>query len=99
EWTWRRRARDQEEQIRRAKENRDLLVDRASQLRSHISGLISLGYKPRNSATTRLNCSTRSSRSRTRSWRSSAASAPSRNSEMMREGWAWRRDGYDEPGA
>jgi hypothetical protein len=46
EWTWRNRAREHEERIRQARENRDLLATRAEQLRSHIAGLISLGYKP-----------------------------------------------------
>lgn len=46
EWSWRNRAKAHEEAIRRAKENRDLLVRKAEALRSHIAGLISLGYKP-----------------------------------------------------
>jgi hypothetical protein len=46
EWSWRNRSRDLQEAIRRAKENRDLLVQKAEALRSHISSLISLGYKP-----------------------------------------------------
>jgi hypothetical protein len=46
EWSWRNRARAHEEQIRRARENHDLLVDKANALRSHIAGLLSLGYKP-----------------------------------------------------
>jgi hypothetical protein len=46
EWSWRNRANELREVIRRAKENRDLLVDRAEALRSHISSLLSLGYKP-----------------------------------------------------
>ena len=46
EWSWRNRARDFEERVRQARENRDLLVTRAEALRSHISGLLSLGYKP-----------------------------------------------------
>jgi hypothetical protein len=46
EWTWRNRAREHEERIRQARENRDLLATRADQLRSHIAGLVSLGYKP-----------------------------------------------------
>ena len=45
EWTWRNRARGYEEQIRRMHEDRDLLVARSQALRSHIAGLISLGYK------------------------------------------------------
>jgi hypothetical protein len=46
EWSWRNRAHVQEEAVRQAKENRDLLVSRAEQLRSHISGLVALGYRP-----------------------------------------------------
>jgi hypothetical protein len=46
EWTWRRRARALEEVVRQAKENRDLLQDRADALRSHVLSLLSLGYKP-----------------------------------------------------
>jgi len=46
EWSWRNRARDYEERIRQARENHDLLVTRADQLKSHIAGLISLGYRP-----------------------------------------------------
>lgn len=46
EWTWRNRARALEEAVRQAKENRDLLLGRADALRSHILGLLSLGYKP-----------------------------------------------------
>jgi hypothetical protein len=46
EWTWRNRTRAMEEAVRQAKENRDLLQDRADALRSHVSGLLSLGYKP-----------------------------------------------------
>jgi hypothetical protein len=46
EWAWRGRAHSYEERIRQAKEDRDLLVTKAQALRSHISGLLSLGYKP-----------------------------------------------------
>jgi hypothetical protein len=46
EWSWRNRARSYEEEIRRARENHDLLVDKANALRSHIAGLLSLGYTP-----------------------------------------------------
>jgi hypothetical protein len=46
EWSWRNRASDYREAIRRARENRDLLVEKAEALRSHISSLLSLGYKP-----------------------------------------------------
>jgi len=46
EWNWRNRARDYEERIRQARENRELLITRTEALRSHISGLLSLGYKP-----------------------------------------------------
>jgi hypothetical protein len=46
EWTWRKRSRDFQERIRQARENRDLLVSKAEALRSHIAGLVSLGYKP-----------------------------------------------------
>jgi len=46
EWRWRREARSYEEAVRQAKENLDLLLDRADRLRSEISGLLSLGFKP-----------------------------------------------------
>jgi hypothetical protein len=46
EWKWRHAAREHEESIRQAKENRDLLRDRADRLRSQISGFISQGFKP-----------------------------------------------------
>jgi hypothetical protein len=45
EWSWRNRAKAYEEGIRRA-ENLDLLQQKADALRSHIAGLLSLGYKP-----------------------------------------------------
>jgi len=43
---WRREARAHREAIRRATEERDLLLDRADRLRSEISSFLSLGYKP-----------------------------------------------------
>jgi len=46
EWSWRRDAQTYEETIRRAQENLDLLRTKADQLRGHIAGLLSLGYKP-----------------------------------------------------
>jgi hypothetical protein len=46
EWSWRNRARSYEETIRQAKENLDLIHERAASLRSKISGLLSLGFKP-----------------------------------------------------
>ena len=46
EWRWRRDAQMYEEAIRRAREDLDLLKTKAEQLRSHIAGLLSLGYKP-----------------------------------------------------
>ena len=46
EWRWRREARSYEETVRRATENRDLLLDRIDELRSQIRGLLALGWKP-----------------------------------------------------
>jgi hypothetical protein len=46
EWSWRRNAQDYEESVRRAHEELDLLTSKAEQLKSHIAGLLSLGYKP-----------------------------------------------------
>lgn len=46
EWSWRNAARQHEEDIRRAKEQLELLQNRADELRSKISGFISQGYKP-----------------------------------------------------
>jgi hypothetical protein len=46
EWSWRRDAQSYEESIRQAREELDLLRTKAEQLRAHIAGLISLGYKP-----------------------------------------------------
>ncbi|MCU1245134.1 MAG: hypothetical protein JWN02_1044 [Acidobacteria bacterium] len=47
EWSWRHRARDHEEAIRRAQENLDLLRARIDQLEQQILGFSQLGYKPR----------------------------------------------------
>jgi hypothetical protein len=47
EWSWRQQAQAHEETIRRAREDLDLLTAKAESLKAHISGLISLGYKPR----------------------------------------------------
>ncbi len=47
EWSWRREAQTHEESIRQAKEDLDLLLEKADLLRSHIASLVSLGYKPR----------------------------------------------------
>lgn len=46
EWSWRNRAREHEETITRARENLEMLEQRVAQLRAHIAGLASLGYKP-----------------------------------------------------
>lgn len=46
EWAWRRDAQMYEESIRRAREELELLKTKAAQLRGHIAGLLSLGYKP-----------------------------------------------------
>ena len=46
EWSWRRRAREHEETVRRAKEELQLLYDRAEQLRQQIRTFVSLGYRP-----------------------------------------------------
>jgi hypothetical protein len=46
EWNWRDRARSLQEAVDQARENRDLLASKAGALRSHIAGLLSLGYKP-----------------------------------------------------
>jgi hypothetical protein len=45
EWAWRRSARAHEEAVRRAKEEVQLLHDRAEQLRQQIRTLASLGYR------------------------------------------------------
>jgi hypothetical protein len=47
EWEWRRAARSNEEAVRRAKENQQMLVERAERLRGEIRGLLSLGFKPK----------------------------------------------------
>lgn len=46
EWAWRNRSREYQERVRQAKENLDLLVQRAEQLKAQIGGFLSLGYKP-----------------------------------------------------
>ncbi|HUJ15709.1 MAG TPA: hypothetical protein VL284_18115 [Thermoanaerobaculia bacterium] len=46
EWSWKYAAQAHEEAIRQAQENLDLLRNKADALRSHIAGLLSLGYKP-----------------------------------------------------
>lgn len=46
EWSWRHRVREYEEGIRRAQEDVDLLENKAEALKAHITGLLSLGYKP-----------------------------------------------------
>ena len=46
EWGWKKAAQAHEEDVRRAKENLDLLRERVAELRSKISGFISQGYKP-----------------------------------------------------
>lgn len=46
EWSWRQRAQRFEEDIRRSREDLDLLTTKADQLKSHIAGLLALGYKP-----------------------------------------------------
>jgi hypothetical protein len=47
EWAWRNRARGFDEGVRQAEENLQLLTKRAEQLRSEISGFLSLGFHPR----------------------------------------------------
>jgi hypothetical protein len=46
EWSWKRQARAYEEAIRQARENLDMLRNKASALRAHIAGLLALGYTP-----------------------------------------------------
>jgi hypothetical protein len=46
EWSWRTAARAHEETIRRAKEEVDLLRDRAEKLKRQIEQFVSLGYHP-----------------------------------------------------
>lgn len=47
EWSWRRQARQHEENVRRAQEALDLLRIRAERLQAEIRGLLSLGFRPR----------------------------------------------------
>ncbi|MBV9497707.1 MAG: hypothetical protein JOZ54_25960 [Acidobacteria bacterium] len=47
EWAWRTRARAVDEAVRQAEENLALLTKRAEQLKSQISGFLSLGFNPR----------------------------------------------------
>ncbi len=47
EWTWRRRAREHEESVLRARENLTLLETRVDELRSKIHTLVTLGFHPR----------------------------------------------------
>ena len=47
EWSWRRAAREHEEAIRRAKENVDLLRNRAETLKRQIQQFFALGYNPK----------------------------------------------------
>lgn len=46
EWAWRNQAHMHEEAIRQAQEHLDLLRDKAAALQSHVTGLLSLGYRP-----------------------------------------------------
>lgn len=46
EWSWKRQARSYEEAVRQARENLDMLRDKAAALRAHIAGLLTLGYTP-----------------------------------------------------
>ena len=46
EWSWRNQAHAYEESLRQAQEHLDLLRDKAAALQAHISGLLSLGYRP-----------------------------------------------------
>ncbi|HEX9162176.1 MAG TPA: hypothetical protein VF980_10765 [Thermoanaerobaculia bacterium] len=46
EWRWRNDARAYEESLRQAKENLELLLQRAERLKAEIKGLFSLGFKP-----------------------------------------------------
>jgi hypothetical protein len=46
EWSWRRESRGYEEAVRRAKEELQMLYDRADSLKQRIVTLSSLGYKP-----------------------------------------------------
>jgi hypothetical protein len=47
EWSWRRAARAREEAVRQAREEVELLLTRADQLRRQIENFVSLGYRPR----------------------------------------------------
>ena len=46
EWSWRKQAHTYEEAIRQAQDHLDLLRDKVAALQGHISGLLSLGYRP-----------------------------------------------------
>jgi hypothetical protein len=46
EWRWRAEARAHEESVLRAKENLELLLQRAERLKGEITGLLGLGFKP-----------------------------------------------------
>jgi len=46
EWSWRHQAHNYEEQLKQAQDHLDLLRDKAASLQAHISGLLSLGYRP-----------------------------------------------------
>ena len=46
EWSWRKQAHAWEESIRQAQDHLDLLRDKVAALQGHISGLLSLGYRP-----------------------------------------------------
>ena len=47
EWEWRRQSRAYEENVRRAEEHLQMLLNRINELESEIRGFLSLGYKPR----------------------------------------------------
>ncbi len=47
EWSWRTAARTHEEAVRRAKENVDLLRDRAEALKRQIEQFVAVGFHPR----------------------------------------------------
>jgi len=46
EWSWRRQARAQDEGVRRAREELQLLQNRTESLKAHIITLLSLGFQP-----------------------------------------------------
>lgn len=46
EWSWRNAARQHQENMRRAQEQLELLLNRREELKSQISGFLSLGYRP-----------------------------------------------------